>query len=91
MMPMSHVTTTIRLPRELHEQLRRRAFERRVSLAELVRGAVQEMLARPPGTGAALPALEDDPFWSVVGSVEGGPSDEAFQHDHYLYGTPKKT
>jgi len=29
-------------------------------------------------------AIEDDPFWEIVGMVAG------VEHDHYVYGTPRK-
>jgi hypothetical protein len=32
-----------------------------------------------------------DMLLSFAGTVEGLPSDMALNHDHYLYGTPKKT
>lgn len=38
---------------------------------------------------------ESGPTWAVVfkdviGKAEGLPTDAALNHDHYLYGTPKK-
>jgi hypothetical protein len=32
-----------------------------------------------------------DMLLSFAGTVEGLPTDMALNHDHYLYGTPKKT
>lgn len=29
-------------------------------------------------------------FREVIGKVTGLPADAAYQHDHYLYGTPKR-
>lgn len=81
---MENVVTTVRLPPELHEALRRRAFEERRPVAEIIREAVVAWLAAAE-TAAALPALERDPLWACVGSVGGGPSDEAERHDDYLY------
>ena len=32
-------------------------------------------------------AIEDDPFWEIVGMVAGGDPDAGVEHDHYVYGT----
>ena len=34
--------------------------------------------------------VEDDPILGVIGICEGGPTDGAEQHDHYIYGSPKR-
>ena len=34
--------------------------------------------------------IEDDPILGVIGICEGGPADGAAQHDHYIYGSPKR-
>ncbi len=36
------------------------------------------------------PRSDDDPVLQVIGICESGLSDVATQHDHYLYGTPKR-
>ena len=38
-----------RLPEELHEELRRRAFEERISMAKLIRSALEEKYHGEPG------------------------------------------
>jgi hypothetical protein len=35
-------------------------------------------------------AIKDDPFWDIVGMVAGGDPDAGVEHDHYVYGTPRK-
>jgi len=35
-------------------------------------------------------AIEDDPFWEIVGMVAGDDSHAGVEHDHYVYGTPRK-
>ena len=44
-----------------------------------------------------LPQSEDlsEPTWAevfqdIIGKAEGLPADASINHDHYLYGTPKK-
>ena len=40
---------------------------------------------------AGSPAEEDvDPLEAVIGIGESGRGDGADQHDHYIYGTPKR-
>ena len=85
---MSEVVTTIRLPPEIHEKLRRRAFAERRPIAAVVRDAIRLLLEGPPA--GKLPPLEEDPLWQAIGTGRGGPRDEALEHDHYLYETPKK-
>jgi hypothetical protein len=82
------ILTTIRLPPDLHEKLRRRAFEERRPMAELVREAVESWLARDPT--AAKRRGAPDPFADAIGSVPGGPADESVAHDRYLYGTTRR-
>ena len=33
---------------------------------------------------------EEDPVLEVIGICSGGPEDGAEQHDHYIYGSPKR-
>ncbi|HEV8241280.1 MAG TPA: ribbon-helix-helix domain-containing protein [Thermoanaerobaculia bacterium] len=38
-----------------------------------------------------MPAEDVDPLYAMIGMVDDqGPSDVAEEHDHYLYGTPKR-
>ena len=86
---MTHMTTTVRLPEDLYEALRSRAFEERRPVAEVIREALRQFLDLRLES-PSLPDLESDPFWKAVGTVHGGPDDESVEHDHYLYGAPKK-
>ena len=36
------------------------------------------------------PAKDDDPLEGVIGIGSSGRTDGADQHDHYIYGTPKR-
>ncbi len=33
---------------------------------------------------------DEDPILKVIGICRGGPADGAEQHDHYIYGSPKR-
>lgn len=38
-----------------------------------------------------MPAEDIDPLYAMIGMVDdNAPSDVAEEHDHYLYGTPKR-
>jgi len=82
-MAVTDVRTQIYLPRDLHRALRRVARQRRVSMAHLLRDAAEEAVRRTaPG-----PA---DPLADLIGAAATGPRDLSSEHDHYLYGLPKK-
>lgn len=55
--------------------------------------AVQVQVIVPPSTTVAdgqLPTLAETPK-DFIGVLEDLPEDAATNHDHYLYGTPKKS
>lgn len=65
---------------ELEEEALKLPEVERLRLAERLRASV-EMVEIP----------RDDPFWELgTDPVDGGPADGAEQHDHYIYGTPKR-
>ena len=64
-------------------------FNQPVPLAEGTRVRVEPL---PPETAQSVesPSLLTR-LGDVVGAIDDLPSDLASQHDHYLYGTPKRT
>ena len=76
------MTTLTKKPLQIYlrqaqvEALRAIASRRKVSLAELVRQAVDRLLTEIP--------LEEDPLWAIVGLGNSGAGDLAAEHDHYL-------
>jgi len=75
---------------EQEQGLKRLAKERGCSEAALIREAVGRLL-----TDRELPALnsmEEHPLWGIIGLVDDpdAPIDGSLNHDHYLYGGPKK-
>ena len=58
--------TTIFLPDELHEQLRREALRAKTSMAELIREKLRRAMHRPPRRGVAR-----DPILKVAGGCCG--------------------
>ncbi len=58
------------------EALRVLARRREMSVAELVRQGVDQLLAGVPA--------EEDPAWNIIGLCDSGPSDLSANHDAYL-------
>jgi hypothetical protein len=70
-------------PRQ-HQYLKGRSEREGNSVSAIVRELIQaEMESRRQ-------AVKDDPFWDIVGMVAGGDPDAGVEHDHYVYGTPRK-
>jgi hypothetical protein len=77
--------TQVLLTPSQHRYLKGRAEREGSSLSALVRGLIEtEMESRRQ-------AVQDDPFWEIVGMVAGGDPDAGIEHDHYIYGTPRKS
>ncbi|HYH61549.1 MAG TPA: CopG family transcriptional regulator [Solirubrobacterales bacterium] len=77
----------ISLEPELDDELERVARAGGVSKAEIVRRCLRE------GIESKKPWPKDDPFFELIGAFEGkpgDPTDVSVNHDHYIYGTPKK-
>ena len=49
----------------------------------LVEGAEVQLTVQPT-------KADDDPLGAVIGIGDSGRTDGADQHDHYVYGTPKR-
>jgi len=64
--------TTIFLPEDLHEELRKEAFRARVSMAQLIRARLElGRAARRRGRRSKDPLL-DDPLLKVAGIIHDG-------------------
>ena len=72
------VRTQIQLTEAQAAELRRRAAERRTSMAALIRAAVDKSLAEDDGAAVRQRALE------AVGKFRSGRSDVSRDHDRYL-------
>lgn len=80
------VRTQIYLNRREHEFLQAEAARCGESMAAVIRGLITNRMRVPEDAWANNPILEatpEDPSW------EGHP-DGAVNHDHYIYGSPKK-
>ena len=69
---------TVRLPRTLHQELKRAASRMQRKPSEVVRLALRQFLDGPsPPAGAAMVA-------DLIGSLESGVSDLAVDHRRYV-------
>lgn len=83
--------TNLRLePARLHA-LKQIALDRGISLSALLREMADEVIRRH-GRERAVRRRRRDPFFLLgrPGVSAPGPTDVAAEHDHYLYGSPKK-
>lgn len=89
-----YVTTNIRLPKAMHERIKRLALEEKKSLAQVIRESLVEYLAAPKTYEAVADGAEfDDPIYHIAEltrpeEVNWGdrPTDTSVRHDFYLYG-----
>jgi hypothetical protein len=80
------VRTQIYLTRAEHEFVAAEAARRGESMAAVIRGYIDDKMRLPDTAWTANPMLEPTPR-------DAGfelPEDAAINHDHYLYGAPKK-
>lgn len=85
-LPESMVRTQIYLTRAEHEFLQTEANRQGEPMAAIIRGFIEEKMRPPEDAWTGNPLLEptvDDPDYS-------GHEDSAVNHDHYIYGAPKK-
>ena len=89
--PSRHVLTNVRLSLDTLKSLKHRAVEERRPTAVLVREAVERYLltdSSPPRPDAKAKWLRG--LIGAAGSQGKRPYDAAVNHDHYLYGAPRK-
>lgn len=83
------VRTQIYLPGDVHEKLKARAERHGLTLALQIRAALEEYFNRLDAAEEGV-LHADDPIFRFLGIGSGGTSDAAVEHDHYLYGSPKR-
>jgi hypothetical protein len=80
------VRTQIYLSKEEYDFVQREASRRNEPMAAVIRGIIDEKMELPEDVWSNNPMLEPtphDPDWE-------GHEDAGINHDHYLYGCPKK-
>ncbi len=83
------VRTQVYLPRAMYDRLQQRAGKQNLTLAVQIREALVDYLER--SEAADEPILRaDDPIFAMIGMFDSGLGDLSVNHDHYLYGAPKR-
>jgi hypothetical protein len=80
------VRTQIYLSKPEHEFIQHEASRQGQPMAAVIRAFIDEKMDVPEEVWTDNPLLHppvEDPAWT-------GPDDGAINHDHYIYGTPKK-
>jgi hypothetical protein len=84
------VRTQVYLPREVHATLTQRAEEQGLTLADQIRTALHEYLARVETEKDGVILEPDDPLFQMMGMFDSGIDDLGLNHDYYLYGAARK-
>lgn len=79
------VRTQVYLPRDIYEQIKRRAEEEGMTMAHQIREALTEYVVETDKEEKGRILTKDDPIWNIIGMVEGGPEDGSVNHDKYIY------
>lgn len=78
------IRTQIYLSRSQHEFVQAEATRRNTPMAEVIRGFIDSNMNIPEDAWATNPMLQ-------AGDHEAaGPEDGSLNHDHYVYGAPKR-
>lgn len=77
-------TTMHRLQISLPEWQYRYLQERAEHLGDSIAGVIR-MLVEKDAQASRRP-IEEDPFWGIIGMVEGDDPDAGSEHDRYIYG-----
>jgi hypothetical protein len=85
------VRTQVYLPREVHATLTQRAEEQGLTLADQIRTALSEYLARIEADEDGVILEPDDPLFQMAGFIDSGIDDLGLNHDHYLYGAARRS
>ena len=86
----SMVRTQVYLPRRVYDKLQTRAGKQGLTLAVQVRAALEDYLERVEFEADDGVLHPDDPIFQMIGMIDRGPEDLSVNHDHYLYGAPKR-
>jgi len=84
------VRTQVYLPQATYDALVERAREQGLTMAVQIRAALDEYLRRSESEDEGAILQPDDPIFKMMGIFDSGLTDVALNHDHYLYGAPKR-
>ncbi len=78
------------LPRSTYERLQKQAVRHDLTLATQVRAALDDYLERIESQADDGILHADDPIFQMIGMFSSKEGDLSVNHDHYLYGWPKR-
>ncbi len=78
------------LPRSTYERLQKQAVRHDLTLATQVRAALDDYLERIESQSDDGILHADDPIFQMIGMFASKEGDLSVNHDHYLYGWPKR-
>lgn len=84
------IRTQVYLPRRMHEKLKQRAERHGLTLAMQIRSALEDYLDRVEAEENDGILHADDPIFQMIGMFNSGLGDLSVNHDHYLYGAPRR-
>lgn len=84
------VRTQVYLPRTVYQKLQERAEREGLTLAVQIRAALEDYLDRVESETDDGVLRADDPIFQMIGMFDSGLGDLSVNHDHYLYGAPKR-
>lgn len=85
---VSEKRTQVYFPEDLYRKVARKAREEAKSSAQIIREAVVEYLEKKKEQEIDW---DNDPIFKAVGFFASDTGDLSINHDHYLYGAPKKS
>ena len=89
-MSENKIRTQIYLDPTSYEWLKSRAEREHVSIGHQIREAVARYVVEEEAAKELPTLAEDDPVWQLIGMGDSGVGDLSENHDHYLYGAPRR-
>lgn len=83
---VSEKRTQVYFPKDVYQRIEKKAKKESKSSAAVIREAVLRYLEEEREVD-----WESDPLFKAVGFIKSGVTDMSINHDHYLYGMPKKS
>ena len=90
------IRTQVYVPEDLYEEVRRVSYERKISIAGVVREALAQYLLAEKAKPKAVTLeeekelsdeeLRNHPLYQIIGMCSSGLGDGAENHDYYIYG-----
>jgi hypothetical protein len=84
------VRTQVYLSRAIYDKLQARAQKQELTLALQIRAALEDYLDRVESEEDDGILHADDPIFKMIGMFTSDADDASINHDHYLYGAPKR-